>query len=272
MTAPSQRILVVDDELTARLLMRAALRKAGFDVEVAASGEEALQLFEQSSFDLVMLDVAMPGLSGHQVCTALRQRLADSKVDGAGELLPIVMVTGMDDVLSVEKAYECGATDFIAKPIHWALIGHRVRYLLRGQRALQDLHAAEARNAAVLGALPDRLWEVDVNGVIVNVHVPAIDPLREQALALRGQALHQVLPAAALQVSMQALLTAQQQGVCTGLQIEFVGPKRSRWFELSVSRKAAMQTPAASGGRISAIVLPMKSSGGAASSSLRGAR
>ena len=145
-------ILVVDDELTARLLMRAALRKAGFEVVVAASGEEALQRFGQQTFDLVMLDVAMPGLSGHEVCCALRQQI--------GELLPIVMVTGMDDVLSVEKAYECGATDFISKPIHWALMAHRVRYLLRGHSALLDLQAAKTRNAAVLMPYPTGCWKL----------------------------------------------------------------------------------------------------------------
>jgi diguanylate cyclase (GGDEF)-like protein len=55
-----------------------------------------------------------------------------------------VMVTGMDDVASVESAYECGATDFIAKPVNWALIGHRVRYLLRSHVAMLDLQSAEA--------------------------------------------------------------------------------------------------------------------------------
>ena len=60
------------------------------------------------------------------------------------------MVTGMDDVRSVERAYQSGATDFISKPINWALIGHRVKYLLRGYQTLIDLRAEQARNTAIL--------------------------------------------------------------------------------------------------------------------------
>jgi diguanylate cyclase (GGDEF)-like protein len=86
---------------------------------------------------MVMLDVEMPGLSGHDVCVRLRE--------AAGDLLPIVMVTGMDDLQSVDRAYHAGATDFIAKPINWALFGHRVKYLLRGNQILLDLQTAEQK-------------------------------------------------------------------------------------------------------------------------------
>ena len=92
----------------------------------------------------------MPGLSGLEVCATLRRQV--------DPLLPIVMVTGMDDLASVESAYRHVATDFIAKPVNWALIGHRVRYLFRGHQAMRDLRAAEARNAAILNAIPDLLF------------------------------------------------------------------------------------------------------------------
>ena len=106
MTDRRRTILVVDDDADARLIMRAALRKAGFDVRTAEGGEDALKQFRAEPCDLVMLDVDMPDLSGHEVCSILRTE--------AGPLVPIVMVTGMDDVASVETAYSCGATDFIA--------------------------------------------------------------------------------------------------------------------------------------------------------------
>ena len=134
---PPRRILVVDDDAATLMLMRVALLNAGFEVETAVDGEDALEKFRQHPSDLVLLDVDMPGRSGHEICTALRAEV--------GELLPIVMVTGMDDVESVEKAYHAGATDFFAKPINWALIGHRVRYLCRGFQNLLDLQAAEQK-------------------------------------------------------------------------------------------------------------------------------
>ncbi len=136
MSAP-KKILIVDDDPDALMLMGATLEAEGFLVSTASGGADALRQFRADASDLVMLDVDMPGMTGYEVCAALRRQ--------AGELLPIVMVTGMDDVASVDAAYRAGATDFIAKPITWTLIGHRVRYLLRGYQIVRDLKAAEER-------------------------------------------------------------------------------------------------------------------------------
>ena len=131
------RILVIDDDPTARILFHAALRRFGFEVSVAESGEDGLRQFNACPFDMVLLDIDMPGMSGIDVCKVLRAQ--------ADPLLPIMMVTGMDDVLSVEQSYAAGATDFIVKPMCWSLISHRVMYLLRGHQTVLDLRAAHAR-------------------------------------------------------------------------------------------------------------------------------
>ena len=163
MTQRTFRILVADDEVTARLLLKAALEKSGFQVELAVNGDDALRLFRARPCDMVMLDVEMPGLNGYQVCARLRHEV--------GEELPIVMVTGMDDMKSIEQAFVAGATDFIAKPINWSLIGHRVRYLFRSYQVLQDLHAANARNAAIINAIPDSMLHLDINGRVLDVRL-----------------------------------------------------------------------------------------------------
>ncbi|MDE2452569.1 MAG: response regulator, partial [Burkholderiales bacterium] len=131
---PRFTILVVDDDADALLIMRAALVRAGFAVRTAGGGREALVQFRAEPADMVMLDVDMPELDGFEVCSTLRAEV--------GALLPIVMVTGMDDLASVEAAYEHGATDFVSKPVNWALMGHRVRYLFRGHQAMLDLRAS----------------------------------------------------------------------------------------------------------------------------------
>lgn len=156
------KVLYADDEPTARLLMQSTLELGGFEVCLAVDGEDALRKFLAQPSDIVMLDVDMPGLDGYQVCGVLRAE--------AGDELPIVMVTGMDDVASIEQAYESGATDFIAKPINWGLICHRLRYLHRAYLVIQQLHAANARNAATLNALPDALVRVSREGLVVDVH------------------------------------------------------------------------------------------------------
>ncbi len=223
-------ILVVDDDADARLVMRAALRKGGFDVRLAEGGEDALQQFRAEPSDLVMLDVDMPDLSGHEVCAALRAE--------AGPLLPIVMVTGMDDVRSVETAYEHGATDFIAKPVNWALVGHRIRYLFRGHQALLDLRAAEARTAAILSAVPDLLFELDLDGRYIEYRAPDTDLLAAPAEVFLGKTVTEVLPRTAAEVCMAALRKAHERGASSGAQFELPLSAGSRWFELSVASKA----------------------------------
>jgi PAS domain S-box-containing protein len=224
-------ILVVDDDPNARLLMGAALRKAGFEVRSADGGAQALLQFRASPSDLVMLDVDMPDIDGYQVCAALRAE--------AGALLPIVMVTGMDDVASVEAAYLHGATDFVAKPVNWALIGHRVRYLLRGQQTLLDLQAAEARNAAILNAIPDLLFELDIDGRYLDFRAPRTELLAAPSDTLIGRTVSEVLPADAAAVCLAALHEAREQGTSSGRQFELPIGGRSLWFELSVSLKSA---------------------------------
>jgi diguanylate cyclase (GGDEF)-like protein/PAS domain S-box-containing protein len=223
-------ILVVDDDVNARLVMRAALRKAGFEVRLAEGGRDALAKFHADPSDMVMLDVDMPDLGGYEVCTALRLH--------AGPLLPIVMVTGLDDLQSVEAAYDSGATDFIAKPVNWALMGHRVRYLFRSHQAMLDLRAAEARNAALLNAIPDPLFEVDIDGHYLDYRAPRADLLAAPPETFLGKTISEVLPPAAAEVCMQALRIALVQGASSGAQFELALARGRTWFELSVSRKA----------------------------------
>ena len=231
MMAGQNRILLADDEPTARLLMSAALRKAGFEVSVAVDGEDALRQFHAHPCDIVMLDVDMPGLNGFQVCAALRQEV--------GEELPIVMVTAMDDTGSIEQAYEYGATDFIAKPINWSLLGYRVKYLLRAYFAALQLRSANVRNAAVLKAIPDLLFEVDMDGRFIDYHSSQTDFLAAPAEKYIGKTIAEILPPDAAEVGMSALLEAHEKGASTGKQYQLQLPHGVFWFELSVSQMTA---------------------------------
>jgi PAS domain S-box-containing protein len=130
-------VLIVDDDFTIRLLMREALEQSGFLVTEAGSGPEALTLFTQQLPEIVLLDVMMPDVDGFTTCTSLRQLPGGARV-------PVVMVTGLDDLESINCAYEAGATDFITKPIVWPILGHRVHYILRASRAMAELHDSQA--------------------------------------------------------------------------------------------------------------------------------
>ncbi|MFD2097463.1 EAL domain-containing protein [Corallincola platygyrae] len=131
-------VLVCDDDITIRLMMRETLSREGIDVIEAGDGREALEKFQEHFPDMVLLDVSMPYLSGYEVCEHIRQ-------ETTGGDLPIVMVTSSDDISSINKAYESGATDFLAKPITWQILGQRVRYMLRASKAFRELKSNEER-------------------------------------------------------------------------------------------------------------------------------
>jgi diguanylate cyclase (GGDEF)-like protein/PAS domain S-box-containing protein len=229
MSSTLQTILVADDDPAARLLMQAALEQFGFAVSLAVDGDDALRQFRANPCAMVMLDVDMPGIDGYQVCAAIRAE--------AGDELPIVMVTGMDGDESVKRAYDAGATDFIAKPINWPLLGHRVKYLFRSNLAMRELSTANARNAALLDAIPDLMFEIDLEGRFLGYHSPRSDLLAAAPESFIGRTAAEVLPADAATVCLSALRETDEQGFSVGKQYQLQLPQGSRWFELSVSRK-----------------------------------
>ena len=123
MTMQPAQILVVDDNAMNVKLLSALLEGNGFAVSTAAGGVEALEKIQANKPDLVLLDVMMPDISGYTVCQRLR-------ADEATSLLPIIMVTALDDLERV-KAIEMGADDFLCKPINQAELFARVKSLLR---------------------------------------------------------------------------------------------------------------------------------------------
>jgi DNA-binding response OmpR family regulator len=117
----SRRILVVDDEPGILDLVSYGLRREGYEVETAADGERALARARENGFDLVVLDVMLPGISGLDVCRTLR---AESDV-------PILMLTARDAEVDTVVGLEVGADDYVTKPFSLAELVSRVRAMLR---------------------------------------------------------------------------------------------------------------------------------------------
>ncbi|MDH3660123.1 MAG: response regulator, partial [Alphaproteobacteria bacterium] len=145
-------ILVADDDEMQRFLIGEALEAEGFQVELVADGIAAVERGEVLRPDVVLLDVIMPGMDGHAACAALRAL-------SFGDQLPIVMVTGQDDLDSIARAYDAGATDFIAKPLNWTLLRHRIRYVYRAGNTFKQLKASEARLAEAQRIAQLGSWE-----------------------------------------------------------------------------------------------------------------
>ncbi|HLZ99408.1 MAG TPA: response regulator, partial [Steroidobacteraceae bacterium] len=133
---PAPRILIVDDDDAAILMLRHTLSDMGGEFRFAKTGEDALQFARQFNPDLILLDAHMPGLDGFAVCAAL-------KADPAFERLPIVFVTRFLDPDNERRALDLGAADFIAKPFTPAVLYARVRNLL------ELMHQTDAKVEAV---------------------------------------------------------------------------------------------------------------------------
>ena len=170
-------VLVVDDDPGTRLLAAASLRQAGYATVEAADGDDGISAFRQFRPALVLLDVVMPRMDGFIACREIR------RLPG-GDRVPILMMTGLDDLSSIHRAYEVGATDFVTKPIHWVILGYRVGYLLRAARAFLDLARSEEKTRALLRAIPDRILRIGADGAVLDLVAGvciAADPSVEDA-------------------------------------------------------------------------------------------
>jgi diguanylate cyclase (GGDEF)-like protein/PAS domain S-box-containing protein len=149
-------VLIVDDDFSVRLLAREALEQAGFTVQENEDGIGVLAQFDEQEPDIVLLDVMLPGTDGFTLCQQIRAL-------PEGKNTPILMMTGLDDVASIRKAYEAGATDFISKPFNWLILAYRVRYMMRASQLFLNLGKSQeslnyAQRIAGLGS-----WEWDIN-------------------------------------------------------------------------------------------------------------
>lgn len=123
-------VLVVDDDLVIQMQLRYAMEKEGYEVIVASNGKIALDICLNSPPDIVLLDAIMPVMDGFSCCAQLHARNPN---------ISILMITGLDDQDSVDKAFAVGAVDYITKPIHWGVLKQRVRRLLQMHWTMKEL-------------------------------------------------------------------------------------------------------------------------------------
>ncbi|HEV7359047.1 MAG TPA: EAL domain-containing protein [Steroidobacteraceae bacterium] len=199
--AAPTRVLIADDDAILREIAAAMLKEAGFSVQTVASGDAAVAACAMRMPDIALLDVEMAEGNGYQACTNIRS------LPGGADL-PIVMVTGCDDTLSIDQAYEAGATDFVVKPINWTLLTHRIRYVMRGARTIEALRFSEQKNAALLKAIPDGIFLVNSAGAIAHRFSPIDGLIQASAEPSASQSLFNLMPLAKRGHAMDCLSSA----------------------------------------------------------------
>jgi DNA-binding response OmpR family regulator len=130
----NERILVVDDEESLRLSLKFKLKSAGFDVDTAIDGEEALDKLKVKPADVVLLDINMPRMSGIEALTIIRQTYPQTEA---------IMLTGFADFSTAIECLKIGAKDYLVKPVDTTELVTRLRSLVRSrstEHALQEVH------------------------------------------------------------------------------------------------------------------------------------
>lgn len=144
-------IVLADDDPSIRLMIRHVLESEEYDIIEASDGYEAIKAVEQYHPAAILLDAIMPGIDGFTTCKQIKEK-------GFTDV-PVMMITGLDDDASVERAYDVGAIDFITKPIKWAVLKHRVRGVVARVVAERKVKLLAYRDT--LTALPNRLLFAD---------------------------------------------------------------------------------------------------------------
>ncbi|HUA88769.1 MAG TPA: diguanylate cyclase, partial [Steroidobacteraceae bacterium] len=234
MSAPRRRrVLIADDDAMLREIATAMLENAGYEVLTAASGDAALAACAARMPDIALLDVEMAGGDGYQACANIRALPGSASV-------PVVMITGLEDPQSIERAYQAGATDFMIKPLNWPLLVRRIEYVLRGARTVDALRHSEEKNAALLKLMPDGLFLVDAQGVITQRFSATRGLMRRRAVA-PGEASRLVdfLPAAVHATAMERLVSAAR-GSAAAFEFSLGSRRRGvRHFECRLMPKSS---------------------------------
>ena len=173
--APAEpRVLIVDDDEVTLLICMTALQARGFDTQQASGGDAALRRLSPWRPDIVVLDAMMPGLDGFETCRRLR-------ATPGFESTPVLMLTGLDDDASIQRAFDAGATDFFVKSNLWTLLAQRLRYLLRSAANRIELEQSKARlaRAQQLARIGSVEWRLGIAG-------PTLSPEARQVLGIHG--------------------------------------------------------------------------------------
>ena len=116
-------VMIVDDDRSMRMLLNMAMEESDYQVVEAKNGEQCLAEYAKNQPDLILLDAMMPDIDGFTCCQKIRS-------SPGGDRLPILMITALDDKESIQQALDAGASDYITKPIQWAILSEKVQSLL----------------------------------------------------------------------------------------------------------------------------------------------
>jgi two-component system response regulator ResD len=170
-----ERILVVDDEARIRRLVRMYLEREGYEIEEAEDGDTALAKAVETDYDLILLDLMLPGMDGIDVCQELRKKKAT----------PVIMLTARGEETNRIQGFEVGADDYVVKPFSPRELVHRVKALLRRASATAYLKTDQSASNAIV--FPDLTIDHDAHRVVAGGEEVNLTPKEYELLHYLAQ-------------------------------------------------------------------------------------
>ncbi|QVM86708.1 response regulator [Pseudomonas lalucatii] len=212
-------VLVVDDDELIRMHLQLALSNEGLRISEAANGQQAVELASRQAFDIVLMDVRMPGMDGFAACERLKQLPGHAST-------PVVMLTGMEDQESIRRATQVGAIDYVTKPLSATVLAKRVRHIVQAQRNHAELDNQRASQNALLHAIPDTILRFDAEGILLASKFPEACPSLLRMRSAIGSSIREIFSGVPRFDPAQALQRALH-GDTTALQIAWPGAEES---------------------------------------------
>jgi PAS domain S-box-containing protein len=182
----SGRILVVDDDDGNREALVRRLEREGYDASGEPDGEAGLARLSRETFDLVMLDIFMPGMDGFEVLSEMKRRLELQEI-------PVIVLSGLDDQANAVRSIEMGAEDFVAKPYDAVVLRARIGAILRRRRAEAERVELAESLQLLLESTGEGVFGQDSQGRCTFVNRAALEMLRWSREDLLGRDLHAMI-------------------------------------------------------------------------------
>ncbi len=161
-------ILVVDDDRSTRYALRNILEEEGYVVHEADNGAAAIDLCNSHAPDLILMDGKMPVMDGFSACQHLKQQTDSAHI-------PILIITGLEDEDSIERAFSAGATDYISKPVNYSVLRRRISHLMNASRTERHMHRLAFSDS--LTGLPNRARFTSHLGNLLDINRDMNKPL-----------------------------------------------------------------------------------------------
>ena len=217
-------ILVINNDMGTRLVTEAALKNAGYAVMSAVDSAKGIAACDRFRPDLVLIDAVMPELDGFTTVGEIRKL-------SFGEQIPIVMLTSLNDLDSIRRAYEAGVTDFVTKPVNWIILGYRIGYILRANQAFLNYACNEEKMRVMVNAIPDVIFRISRGGAFLDVVSGSVERRGRSAGQPVSRRVKEMIPDVAEERALRCAAAAHATGKIQRFEFATGGPKKLRHYE-----------------------------------------